>query len=152
MANFSHTHVAANASFSICVYQDSVQVIEREAYATGCHWPWTFCSRTAPKPWEEASAEMVVSVVGSYSVRMLGVVCSFLRLVKALSCVGVQSQAFFALNSSRNGLDNSAMFGENLPSWFTIPRNLWSSETDFGVSVCCMTAVLLESRAAEPGG
>ena len=46
---------------------------------------------------------------GSYSVRMLGVVISFLRLVKALSCVGIQSQAFFALNSSRNGLDKSAM-------------------------------------------
>ena len=119
MANFSHAHVAANASFSICVYQDSVQVIECEAYATGCHWPCTFCSRTAPKPGEEASAEMVVSAVGMYSVRML-VVSSFLRLVKASSCVGVQSQAFFALNSSRNGLDNSAMFGENLPSWFTI--------------------------------
>ena len=36
-----------------------------------------------------------LSAVGSYSVRMLGVVSSFLRLVKALSCVGVQSQAFF---------------------------------------------------------
>ena len=145
MTNFSHAHVAANTSFSICMYRDSVQVIEREAYATGCHWPWTFCRRTAPKPWEEASAEMVVSAVGLYSVRMLGVVRSILRLVKALSCVGVQSQAFFALNSSRNGLDNSAMFGENLPSWFTIPRNLRSSETDFGSFVCCMAAVLLGS-------
>ena len=67
--------------------------------------------------------------LGSYSVWILGVVRSFLRLVKALSCVGVQSQAFFALNSSRNGLDNSAMFGENLPSWFIIPRNLQSSMT-----------------------
>ena len=120
-----------NASFSICVYRNSVQVIEHEVYATGCHWPWTFCSRTAPKPREEASAEMVVLAVGSYSVRMLGVVSSFLRLLKVLSCAGVQSQAFFALNSSRNCLDNSAMFGENLPSWFTIPRNLRSSETDF---------------------
>ena len=83
--------------------------------------------------------------LGSYIVRMLGVVRSFLRLVKSLSCVGVQSQAFFALNSSRNGLDNSAMFGENLPSWFTIPRNLQSSETDFGVSICCTAAVLLGS-------
>ena len=83
--------------------------------------------------------------LGSYIVRMLGVVRSFLRLVKSLSCVGVQSQAFFALNSSRNGLDNSAMFGENLPSWFTIPRNLRSSEADFGVSICCMAAVLLGS-------
>ena len=71
---------------------------------------------------------------------MLEVVRSLLRLVKSLSCVGVQSQAFFALNSFCNGLDNSAMFGENLPSWFTIPRNLWSSETDFGVSICCMAA------------
>ena len=109
MSNFSHAHVAANASFSICAHQDSVQVIEREAYAIECHWPWTFCSRTDPKPWEEASAEMVVSALGSYGVRMSGVVSSFFRLVKTLSCVGVQSQAFFALNSSHNGLDNSAM-------------------------------------------
>ena len=87
---------------------------------------------------------MVLSALGSYSVRMLGVVSSFLRLVNS-SCVEVQSQAFFALNSSHNGLDNSAMFGENLPSWFTIPRNLRSSETDFGVSICCMAAVLLGS-------
>ena len=78
-------------------------------YATGCHWPWTFCSRTAPKPWEEASAEMVVSALGSCSVWMLGVVSSFLRLVRASFCVGVQSQAFFVLNSSHNGLDNSAI-------------------------------------------
>ena len=76
---------------------------------------------------------------------MLGVVSSFLRLVKPLSCVGVQSQAFFALNSSQNGLDNSAMLGENLPSWFTKSKNLQVSETDFGVSICCMTAVLLGS-------
>ena len=80
--------------------------------------------------------------LGLYSVRMLGVVRSFLRLVKALSCVGVQNQAFFDLNSSCNGLDNSAMFGENLPSWFTIPRNLRRSETDFGVSICCVAAVM----------
>ena len=76
---------------------------------------------------------------------MLGVVRSLLRLGKSLSCVGVQSQAFFALNSSCNGLDNSAMLGENLPSWFTIQRNLWSFETDFGVSICCMAAGLLGS-------
>ena len=81
--------------------------------------------------------------LGSYIVRMLGVVRSFLRLVKSLSCVGVQSQAFFALNSSCNGLDNSAMFGENLPSWFTIPRNLQSSETDFDVSICCMARLVV---------
>ena len=37
------------------------------------------------------------------------------------------------------------MFRENLPSWFTIPRNLQSSETDFGASICCMAAVLLGS-------
>ena len=83
--------------------------------------------------------------IGSYIFRMLGIVRSFLRLVKSLSCVGVQSQAFFALNSYRNGLDNSAMFGENLPSWFTIPSYLWSFETDFGVSICCMAVVLLRS-------
>ena len=83
-----------------------------------------------------------MSALGSYSVRMLGVVNSFLRLVKASSYAGVQSQVFFALNSSRNGLDNSAMFGENLSSWFTISRNLRSSETDLGVSICCMVAVL----------
>ena len=144
MANFSHAHVAANASFSICAYQDSVQVIEHEAYVTGCHWPWTFCSRTAPRPWEETSAEMAVSALGHQGHTVLGV-RSFLRLVKGLYCVGVQSQAFFALNSSRNGLDNSAMFGENLQSWFTIPRNLRGSETDFGVSICCMAAALLGS-------
>ena len=50
--------------------------------------------------------------LGLYIVRMLEVVRSFLRLVKSLSCVGVQSQTFFALNNSRNDLDNSAMFGE----------------------------------------
>ena len=90
---------------------------------------------------------MVVSALGSYNVQMLGVISSFLRLLKASTCVGVQSQAFFALNSSQNGLDNSAMFGENLSSWITIPRNLQSSETDFGVSICCMAAVLLGSAA-----
>ena len=88
---------------------------------------------------------MIVSALGSYNVRMLGVVNSFLRLVKALSCAGVQSQAFFALNSSSNGLDSSSMFGENLPSWLTILRNLRSSEADLGVSICCMAAVLLRS-------
>ena len=120
--------------------------MEHEVYATGYRWPWTFYNKTALKPWEEASAGMVVSALGSYSVRMLGVASQlFLEISENFILCWGPDKAFFALNSSHNGFDNSAMFGENLPSWFTIPRNLQSSETDFGISICCMAAILLGS-------
>ena len=85
---------------------------------------------------------MVVLAFGSYRARMVGVVNSCLSFANASSCTGVHSQAFLSLSNSRNGFDNSAMFGENFP---TMPRNLRSSGMDLGVSICSMEAILLGS-------
>ena len=58
--NFSHAQIAARASFSTCMYCYSVCDIEQDAKTTGLHRPSVFCSSTAPKPYAEASAEILV--------------------------------------------------------------------------------------------
>ena len=59
--NCSHAQVIESASFSICVYFCSVLVSDHELYATGFHSPLScFCSKTAPIPNEEASADTLV--------------------------------------------------------------------------------------------
>ena len=56
--NFSNAQVMASASFSIWAYLFSVSVIEREANATG-RYSDSSLWRTAPSPYDDASAEMV---------------------------------------------------------------------------------------------
>ena len=77
-----------------------------------------------PTPWEEELAEMILSALGLYNVRMLRVVNSFFEISESFILGWVHSQAFFVLNSSWNSLDSSAMFGENLPSWLTSKKSM----------------------------
>ena len=56
----------ARASFSIWAYLLSVTVIQREIYATGWSSPELCrCSKTAPRPKDDASADAIVSKFGS---------------------------------------------------------------------------------------
>ena len=62
--------VKASASFSIWAYLVSVEDMAREMYTTGLHsCSGSLWSSTAPKPKDEASAEMDVSRLGSYKAR-----------------------------------------------------------------------------------
>ena len=55
----------ASASFSICAYRLSVSDIDRDANATGLQFVSHNCSRTAPSPYDEASADTLDSAAGS---------------------------------------------------------------------------------------
>ena len=63
--NLSHAHVVANASILIWAYRVSVSVIDLDAYAIGLHSNLLCCRRTAPSPWEDASALTLVGAWGS---------------------------------------------------------------------------------------
>ena len=65
LANVSHAQVEASASFAICTYLFSVLLSDVEAYATGFHPSADLWSKTAPSLWDEASAEIFVSAIGS---------------------------------------------------------------------------------------
>ena len=61
--NFSQAQVTASASFSICAYLRSVSVNKWEANAMGFQSSLCFCESTAPRPYKEASALILVSAV-----------------------------------------------------------------------------------------
>ena len=63
--NRSRAQVIARASFSIWAYRFSVSDMERDAKATGLHSEAGFCIRTAPRPYEEASVDILVETLGS---------------------------------------------------------------------------------------
>ena len=70
--NFSHSHVRANASFSICAYLDSVSVRALDAIATGLQCSPCLWRRTPPSAYAEASALTLVSLSTSYKASTLG--------------------------------------------------------------------------------
>ena len=142
MENFSQAHVVTSASFSICAYHCSVSDIEREAYATGFQSESVFWSRTAPRPYADASAEISDSFSGSYRVRTVGWESSSFTWAKACSWLGPQMHVFPLLSSSCSGSVSVARFGENFPSWLTIPINLRSSGTFSGGFIRRMAEVL----------
>ena len=65
LLNFSHAHVMASASFSICAYRITVSDIDLDAYATGLILSPCFCLITVPIPNDDASAETMLSLFGS---------------------------------------------------------------------------------------
>ena len=58
--NKVHAYKRANSSFSICAYRFSVSVSELLAYAIG----FPSCKDTHPRPFCEASADMVTGSLG----------------------------------------------------------------------------------------
>ena len=130
--NFSHAHVTAKTSFSIWAHLLSVSVIDRDAYATGHQVELLFCIKTAPRPYDEASALIFVGAPGSSRCRTVGLESSFLMSANAFSCAGPHSQLDFLLSSCLMGCVISAKLGENLPNWFTMPINWWEFWT-----ICC---------------
>jgi len=69
--NLTQAHVRARASFSICALHNSVSVMVRKANETAYHSRLHsgLCRITAPKPKEDASADILVSALGSFNVR-----------------------------------------------------------------------------------
>ena len=62
--------------------------MEQEAYDTSLHIPSDFCNSTAPKLYEDASAEILVMAKGSYKARTVWEESSSLILSNALCCAG----------------------------------------------------------------
>ena len=77
-----------------------------------------------------------------------GRTCDWLRefLFHLLKCSGLGRTPYPVsidlLSSSRSGCVSSASLGVNFPSWFTIPMNLRSAETDVGGCIFVIAAVL----------
>ena len=128
-------HTMARASFSIWAYLCSVSVSAFEANATGFHEPCSSWNRTAPKPYDEASVDILVATWGLYNARVDGFVISCFRAAKARSCFGLHYHTLRALSNSLSGWVRSAMRGENLLNWFIIPKNRRSSETSLGLGI-----------------
>ena len=61
MANLSHAHVSASASFSIWAYWLFVSKRKRDAYATGFQPPACFCWKAIPSPHAEAIVDTLDS-------------------------------------------------------------------------------------------
>ena len=86
LENFSQAHVVARASFSICAYRRSVSFMVLEAYAMGFQVPSTCWSKTAPSPYDDASAEIFVGAFGSYSASVVGLESSSFTCWNAVDC------------------------------------------------------------------
>ena len=86
------------ASFSIWAYLCSVSVIVLDAYATGFQLELSSCSRTAPSPYDEASADTFVEAWWLYRANIVGFDNSSLRLVKACSWAAPHIYAVFLLS------------------------------------------------------
>ena len=76
LKNFSQAQVITKASFSTCAYLRSVSDITLEVNATGCQKELFCCKRTAPSPYDEASAETLRSTLRSNKARTVGFVSS----------------------------------------------------------------------------
>ena len=133
--NLLQAHTMARASFSIWAYLCSVSVSAFEANATGFHEPCSSWSRTAPKPYDEASVDILAATWGLYNARVDGFVISCFKAAKARSCFGLHCHTLRALSNSLSGWVRSAMRGENFLNWFIIPKNRRSSETSLGLGI-----------------
>ena len=124
LANRSHAHVRARASFSIWAYQDSQSVIDRDAYATTFRSAFTSSyRRVAPSPYELASADIIKGLVASYHANVDAVHSFFLMLPMAF-CWAVSHVHITSLwSNSLSGLAKEVKLGANLSIWFTMPRN-----------------------------
>ena len=76
----SNLHESINPTFQF----ECNSTLSLEAYVPSLQ----FCSRTAPSPYEEASAETLDFVWGSYSTRVVGFESSSYTCAKACSCAG----------------------------------------------------------------
>ena len=104
-----------------------------DAYATGRISPsGCFCSSTAPKPYEDASAESVVSRFALYRASTGADVRLSFSCTKHICCACPNVQSFFLLRRSRIGFVISARCGVNFPNWLIIPRNRRIPRTSVG--------------------
>src|SRR4029434_3824145 len=142
----SHAHVTARVSFSIWAYLLSVSLRAREAYATGFSvWSSCFCSRTAPKAYEDESADTTVYACVLYSAMTGGLLSSPLMLSSACCWGCPHVHIFFTRRRSRSGCVFSASSGMYFPRWFTMPTNHLSPLTLLGSSMAATAFILFGS-------
>ena len=92
-------------------------VNDREIYEMGFMTPsCCFCSKTAPRPKHDTSAETTVSRVGSNRAMTGAVVSARITSAKACHCGVPHIHALSLLRSSFSGRVFSARWGENFPN------------------------------------
>ena len=75
------------------------------------------CNRTAPRPYDDASAAIFDALLGSYNVSTGAEVNAILTLLKASCCGGSQVQVLVLTRSFRMGCVKSARLLVNLLNW-----------------------------------
>ena len=114
-------------------------VIDLEMNETGFQvFGSSSCNSTAPRRYDNASAAILVALLGSYKVSIGDVVRVVLILLKASCCGGVHVHAVFLTSNSRMGFVISARFKVNLLNWFTIPRK---ERTSCGLVGCGISMI-----------
>ena len=113
-------------------------VIDLEMNETGFQVFGSSCNSTAPRPYDNASAAILVALLGSYKVSIGDVVRAVLILLKASCCGGLHVHAVFLTSNSRMGFVISARFEVNLLNWFTIPRK---ERTSCGLVGCGISMI-----------
>ena len=109
------------------------------------------CSTTAPRPYDGASAAILVALLGSYKVSIGVDVRAFLILSKASYCSGPHVHTVFLTSSSRMGFVMSVRLLVNLLNWFTIPRKERTSCWLFGAGIS-RTALTFAGSGFMPSG
>ena len=94
----------------------------------GFHLSSSLCSSTAPSPYEDASADTLVSAFGSYNPNTLLVASSCFTAENAASCAVPHDQVQFFLSRACSGRRRSDNLQENLPRWFAmlIAQKQWT--------------------------
>ena len=79
-------------------------------------WPDDFWRRTAPRPKDEASAEIFEQAWGLNKARTVGLANSHFTFSKAVCWLGSHSHDLFGLRSSQSGWLSCDRLGENFPN------------------------------------
>ena len=94
-----------------------------------------FCSKTAPRPYEDASADTTVLAPALKSAKTGVEVMIRFTSLKQFCCASPQIHALVLISRSRSGLVLSAKLGANLLNWLSIPRNQCNSVVLVGVGI-----------------
>ena len=95
-----------------------------------------FCSKTAPRPYEDASADTTVLAPALKSAKTgVEVIMIHFTSLKQFCCASPQIHVLVLISRSRSGLVLSAKLGANLLNWLSIPRNQRNSVVLVGVGI-----------------
>ena len=118
---------------------------KHNAKATGCQMLSCCCSRTAPRPFFDASEEIRVLQCGSKYFRTALVVINDFSHATAWVCGVSKCQIMSFTRSVCRGVVSADRYGIRFPSYVIMPRNHWRSITLVEFDILRRTAILLKS-------